>query len=849
MSTKKRRLPDHAAKRCFESTFGVPHMSEKFNRKAALYLLQHADESELSGLVPTSICDDGFRKISPKEAIEKLLKNTPNGANTLLVSYAKSQNDADHSGRWYAQGSANLQRLSRKLRSTLLRGLYIDLDFQNCGPTLLLNLCMEHEIVCPLLTQVVHNREHMLGELGALFTRDEAKDIVVALLYGKSASAVYIEHPDRRYDLEAIDWLPKLEQETARIYRELALCDEYEAIRTRYKHAANRNVKIVSCVLFSLENQCLERLYTFLHMKGILAYGEGVLCFDGIMVHDNPHNRERITDQLLEEAAEYIKNHLHLQVPLRIKNKPLDDGYYLPEGYAETVNECFYSIEPGNDQAAADIILEAAGDRIKKSHGRVFARLRDSVIYREGEQAVKEAIIIMTASEIVIMLSLRDGRVGHYSKNTKVNGCIPRILASPRIEDDDFSRMLWQNSLGYMAFKNGVWSFEERRLLSFEESMRRQIYFTCDTARLYPTVQQTAPGTVNATPVETARDQLINRVLEPFLPDEVLRTFFLNCLARALAGRIQDKRWFVGLGERNCGKGILCKLLEAAFGTFVRAMQAENLLLHAQGCKQDAAKAQSWVRQHEFTRLLYSNEMSKAGSSCKMDGEMMKRLCSNGDVIECRRNYEDEAQIRLQATMFLFANDVPPIDPPDAYQTMLAFKFPNEFREAEEITDPSDPIQKNWRAKDHELEAFIKQPAIIDAFTVLVFEHYTPNIQPPPDMVMEHTQSVKGPAAESPVERFKRLVQRGSHTDVLFYQEIRLAAEAAGLGRLSDAKIDEYVRKLYTLKSSKPSKMQNGKMKQDRGFRELVLCDDTFDERAERVRRIETMRHSVRSEL
>ena len=108
----------------------------------------------------------------------------------------------------------------------------------------------------------------------------------------------------------------------------------------------------------------------------------------------------------------------------------------------------------------------------------------------------------------------------------------------------------------------------------------------------------------------------------------------------------------------------------------------------------------------------------------KVDGEMMKRLCSNGDVIECRRKYEDEVQIRLQATVFLFANDLPPIDPPDAYQNMLTFKFPSELREVEEITDP-DPIQKNWRAKDLELENFIKQPAVIDAFTLLVFEHYT----------------------------------------------------------------------------------------------------------------------------
>ena len=171
----------------------MSHLSEKFNRTAALYLLQHADESDLSELVATNICDDGFRKICPKEAIEKLLKQTPNGADTLLVSYAKSQNDADHLGRWYAQGPANLQRLSRTLRSTLLHGLYIDLDFENCGPTLLLNLCKWHEIDHQWLWEIVHNREHMLAEFHPIFTRDEAKDMVVALLYGKSVSALCID--------------------------------------------------------------------------------------------------------------------------------------------------------------------------------------------------------------------------------------------------------------------------------------------------------------------------------------------------------------------------------------------------------------------------------------------------------------------------------------------------------------------------------------------------------------------------------------------------------------------------------------------------------------------------------
>jgi hypothetical protein len=84
------------------------------------------------------------------------------------------------------------------------------------------------------------------------------------------------------------------------------------------------------------------------------------------------------------------------------------------------------------------------------------------------------------------MLSLPGGHVGHYAKGTKLNGCIPRILASPCIEDDGFIDMLWQNSLGHMAFNDGVWSFDERRLLSFEQARQKQIYFTQHTGRPCP---------------------------------------------------------------------------------------------------------------------------------------------------------------------------------------------------------------------------------------------------------------------------------------------------------------------------------------------------------------------------
>ena len=82
----------------------------------------------------------------------------------------------------------------------------------------------------------------------------------------------------------------------------------------------------------------------------------------------------------------------------------------------------------------------------------------------------------------------------------------------------------------------------------------------------------------------------------------------------------------------------------------------------------------------------------------------------------------------------------------------------------------------------------------------------------------------------------------GDKSDVVFYKEIRQTAIDAGMGTLSDAKIDGYVSKLYGLKSNKLSKIVDGNKKQDRGFTHLRLCYNGHDERAERLKRNETLR-------
>jgi len=849
MPPRKRKVDDAANHfEHFEEQFAAAYFTETFDRQAALYLLQRSKELGLSA-VQDQYLKGEHQKISEEESIQNMLQVTKCG-NTLHVRYDKSTTDVDRTRRWYAKGKACLQRMSKKLRATLCQDLYIDLDFVNCGPTLLLNLCQKYTIPCDILSEYVLNRDHLLQEFAPFYNRDEAKQVIIELMHGKSLKAIAAENTDNTHNLDGIEWLSRLETEFDKIHKYLAACEDYADDTDKHqRNSKYQNVKIMSALLSREENSCLQHFYNFLANKSVIQNGNCVLCFDGIMVRNSPDNQKLLNNDFLLVASKYIQKHQGYKTLLRIKIKEFCDAYELPNDYTTAVSESFFVIEPGNDQAAADIIVKMADDCIVKSQGRFFSRPQHSIVYTEGDKAAKNVILNMTSYGLVIMTESKDGEHCHYSKNTaKLSGCISRVLADPGIIDNDFVDRLWQNNLKYIAYTDGVYSFVDRRLLSLEEAKQAQIFFTRDTNRLFPRVLHTGPQEVAE--IENIANELFRRVIEPFLPDEEQRVFFLNCIARALAGEIADKRWYMGLGARDCGKGILCKLLKFAFGGLVRVMQAENLL--GKPRSQDAAKAQSWMQDHEYTRIAFSNEMSNTRTgpgvaTGKIDGEIMKRLCSNGDVIEVRKNYTDEIQIRMQMSMFLFANDMPSIDPPDAYQTMHGFKFLSEFHEKVDINDPTSAIQKNWRPKDNDLDTFIKMPLVIDAFTRLILSSCTPDKLMPPDVVKEHTASIKGDAAESQEDRFARIVLLGDKNDVVFYKEIRQIVGDAGLGNLSDAKIDMYVWKLYALKSNKPSKLVDGQKRQDRGFKNLRLCYDGHDERAERLKKNEILKQGVRS--
>ena len=96
--------------------------------------------------------------------------------------------------------------------------------------------------------------------------------------------------------------------------------------------------------------------------------------------------------------------------------------------------------------------------------------------------------------------------------------------------------------------------------------------------------------------------------------------------------------------------------------------------------------------------------------------------------------------------------------------------------------------------RDHNIDKFIQKPEIIDAFTLVVIDRFTNDIQQQPEIVVEHTKSIKGDAGELIEERFKSLVQySGKATDIVLYKKIVSVLERNNMGRMSRGKIDQLV--------------------------------------------------------
>ena len=744
----------------FKDTFGVDALKEPFNRKAALYLQENLGD----------FIEDAAKRADADDKIKKLLESS-RGRDYNKVSYSKGKEALDgNKGRWFAKTPGAMQYLSRSLRHTLCKELWIDLDFVNCHPTLLLGLCKRLGIVHRRLKRYVRHRERLLAEMveaGGVSDRSEAKDLVfVALNGGSVAGKVHLR------------WWKELCAEFAAILKAIVNHEDFQKFKCHVQkvHADQRNMngKIVSAILCDIENQCLESLFTYLKEQGCILGDQCSLIFCGVMVADTPEIREKVTDSSFQGGfSAKIKGDMGFR--LQIKIKEFDEAFKLPEGYEEQVTGDVIIIERDNDLQAVDAFYERHMDRLVTSKERIF--WYSDGVYCDHEETVKKRVL-QALQAMNIMMDGQEKLLPYSANHRRAENCSKSILSNVRFEKEGFVQKLWDSNLGYIAFKNGVYHFDTSAFIPYSE-VEEEVLFTCKIDREYPSSVRSS-----------ASKELSRRVLDPIFKQPEKRAYVLHCYARALAGRIHDKKWHVCMGERNSGKGVLCELLKLAFGPFVVTFNSEELLCSRFRGGGDAAKNQSWMADLEFARILLSNEIVMGDRSCKMDGNLVKRLASGGDEIGIRKLYKQEQKIRLQCTAFIHCNDCPPIDPSDACETLEMLSFETKFVSEEEMDarkEQGSDIPDHWEPSDPSIKELIKDPGIIDAFTLAVLDAYSgPKRQAPPACVVGDTSMLRCQSAETDLDQIGEILRYvDDPSRRIFSKDIKAALEDSGLNGTS----------------------------------------------------------------
>jgi phage/plasmid-associated DNA primase len=513
-----------------------------------------------------------------------------------------------------------------------------------------------------------------------------------------------------------------------------------------------------------LEDKCIQALLEFIQAdKGMTV---GVLIFDGLMVEKN----EALTDQCLEEASAHIQRATGYRV--RVIKKPMDEGFALPPDLPE-FREHWYA---STDDEAVDILLGDLEGRVKLCQGVTY--VKEGHLWVKERKAVKHFLVrTAMAADIWRVNNLNVGKP--YSKMMRhaediVKAVESKFAAAPAVRDDGFVERMWHSTLGCVCFTDKLYDMRKWQEFSYKD--RPDVMTTVCVPRPLPKRD------------EAKMREVRERVLMTTLGDEGKADTYLQVMARATAGEYEDKQPTVMTGERNSGKGVAQTANEHAFGPYVNTTNGDNFLMKRS--QQEAARGMSWAMESEFARQTYTNEIQvdPSDSSCKIDGNILKKFQSGGDKLSARKLYVDERTFQVQAKLIMNLNDMPEVVPSDAVQTMIIIKFPFKFVSSLEDGEAL-PF---FKLADNGIKKYLRRDDVIDAFTWLVFDAYRDHPVRPCAVVRADTEAYKEDMGD-PLKVFAAKFTAGERGDYILMDELKALAQAHGM---TDRKAKDLLAKM-----------------------------------------------------
>ena len=608
-------------------------------------------------------------------------------------------------------------------KSALCSKYYDDLDIVNAHPVILLQVFQAKDYKCDNLERYVKDRDSIFKESleTCKLSRDNVKKLTMIIFYGGSVSAFCKDNNLEPEQLPAI--FKGLEQELKSNSKELLNLNEMlkykmKAVEKNGADYFNINGTAMSYFLQTLECKCLMTMVKSIQDKKIRLGG---------LIHDGLHidkKRDIKTCILIDDLVNDIYCETGFLIDLKIK--PFQE-----------VPELTNMIVIDTDKEGGDHISDKLKHDYVISQERIFMRINN--VWTDNPKVIQRNLVKVIGNMDIFIKKESVNKDGEVQINlnphsTMKKGCMDMLVYVEPTEDEDFVDKLWLSNLYKLCFKNGYYDFKKGKLVDYDNETHTTIKINRDLE----------------VPDQKIVQDVYDKILNPiFNNDKELMRCWLNYIARGLAGHIEDKNWGVGIGERDCGKGVLVGMLESCFGEYCRSTNSENFLFKKG--QSDSAKALSWLVPFEFRRLLLTNEITvDAEGKYRINGNTLKKLSSGGDKIEARVNHKDEINFKIQARVCMFCNDLPPIEPADTKETSYMFRYPSKFLnpEDERLGKPiMRPVMKecgedkieydldengekkmvnvcNFYKKDDDIKMWCKKPEVINAFIYVIFQHY-----------------------------------------------------------------------------------------------------------------------------
>jgi hypothetical protein len=709
---------------------------------------------------------------TPESYFQKLDKKT----NLKTVCWTLSKHGY---GRFIPSDNIAFATMQRHSRNTIINDYYYDFDIVAAIFSVTLNKAEAAGSKCNNLKMFCQNREEILkhdqNEYGK--TRDEMKEVWNALINGGSIPEWYHNPLTTKVQEEMYGIRRSIRQANPEVFA-IALAKKKELRKHEndekgLEQAALRSM--FSHWYFTHERRIVDAVLDWCDEEGLLAKSGDM--YKGKQIYNRIHDgfnlmrkavhkwckRHGQSIEALIESMEQV-TYEKTGFQLKWKLKEFEDMYDISEQIVEVMSksQCNdVSIESHADQS------EMLGDTDEDFATLAFQNLRDKFIYSQGQLFHKEGDIWSNDTKAfesnlrssIIALRLKKRTVKEIKGGTSTsdfyycdmvrnlkNVCIltqDKIMLHPV---PSFYKKIHETTRGKLCFNDGVYEFEKRAFYAWTspELQGNPVYSLVKIHRNFPTADIVT---------QDFKDECINKILNASMGEENA-TIWMQFLARAVAGCLQDKLWAMLMTNRDCSKGVLNDWLMSAFGAYAKQTESENFLIQRDRSG-DAAKKNAWLVDFQPVRLMLIQEfpLDMDNKGIKIDSKLIKSINSGGDEIEGRKNYKDAMTFNIQCTSIFMLNDAPPFTTDDVLEKCLQTISTVQFKsrdyiesallEAKGNSELLEYRKKNLKIADPSLRGAVKSDVYADALVRILIDNYRDTAVQLPKQIVEGEQDIK----------------------------------------------------------------------------------------------------------